>query len=411
MAAPAGDDDGGRRSGGVKAEADAGGDRHGGEDVNRADGGAGQRCQNARQDAEDEDQDEGVDVGAQHVGDRLADEGGQAGVAQRVSNADDTGGHQDDGGADGVADLGEVQHTEDEQAADSDTGQGVARVTDGALQDHADNGDDEADVSNDLFVAGQGGNGGLVGLGFLGSFGDGVIGHNLVAQQAPDEEAQRQRHIDEGELDEVDVCDNAGTFENCHDDAVLQSSVEGQQRVVCGEARRHQHLGRGQLLGVGQRAQQADRQHVVGSGTGAEQAAAEHDDEDQRHIGLEATVACHLVHHLAELDDEAGLLQRRHDGHEGRQHNDSGIGEAAERGLDVGDTKDDKEQQRQQRGRTEGEFVDHDQDDHEHCNRKCDYHRHCHCVFLLKEKLFFLTKYRLYLCRFIQFTSFNLPIL
>ena len=71
---------------------------------------------------------------------------------------------------------------------------------------------------------------------------------------------------------------NACALQNGDDDAVLQSGVKGQQGMVCCKARRHQHLGRGQLLGVGQSGQQADDQHIVGGGTGAEQAAAQHNN-------------------------------------------------------------------------------------------------------------------------------------
>src|SRR5699024_4404649 len=62
VSAPARDDDSGGRRSGVKAQVHAGGDGHGGKDVDRADGGTGQGGQDAGQDAEHEDQDEGVDV-------------------------------------------------------------------------------------------------------------------------------------------------------------------------------------------------------------------------------------------------------------------------------------------------------------------------------------------------------------
>src|SRR5699024_8808024 len=65
VSAPARDDDGGSRGRGVKAQVQAGGDGHGGKDVDGADGGTGQGGQDAGQDAEHEDQDEGVDVVAQ----------------------------------------------------------------------------------------------------------------------------------------------------------------------------------------------------------------------------------------------------------------------------------------------------------------------------------------------------------
>ena len=167
-------------------------------------------------------------------------------------------------------------------------------------------------------------------------------------------------------------------MQNGDDDAVLQSGVEGQQRMVCCKARRHQYLGRGQLLGVGQSGQQTDDQHIVGGGTGAEQAAAQHNNEDQQDVCLKAALAGHVEHGLLELDDEAGLLQGRDDGHEGCQHDDGGVCEAAEGGLDVGNAEHHQQQQRQQRGCAEGQFIHHDQDDHEDSHCQSNDHGKCH---------------------------------
>ena len=376
MSAPAGDDDGGCSGGRVKAQVQAGGDGHGGKDVDGADGGTGQGGQDAGQDAEDKDQDEGVDVVAQHTGDGLADQVGQAGAAQSVGDADDAGGHQDDGGADGVADLVEVHDAEDQQGCDGQAGDGVAGVADDALQDHADDGDHKADVGDELFLLGQGD---LMGVrGGLLRGGDGVVRHDLVGDQAPHQEADGQGQVDEGELDQVDVRGSAGRLQHRDDDAVLQRGVEGQQRVVCGKARRHQHLGGRQALAVGQVGQQADDQHVVGGRAGAEQAAPEHDDEDQQDVGKETALARHLKDGVLELDDEAGFLQRCDDRHERGEHHDGGVGEAAEGGLDVGHAEDDQQQQSQQRRRAEGQFVHHDQDDHEDGNSQGNNHGCCH---------------------------------
>ena len=64
VSAPAGDHDSGSGCGGVQTQIDAGGNGHGSKDVHGADGGTGQGCQQAGQDAESEDQHEGVDIGA-----------------------------------------------------------------------------------------------------------------------------------------------------------------------------------------------------------------------------------------------------------------------------------------------------------------------------------------------------------
>ena len=261
------------------------------------------------------------------------------------------------------------------------TGDGVACVTDLALQDHAHNGEHKAEVGDELLILGQGD---LLLTGveslFLG-LGNGVIRQDLVGQDAPHQEADGQAQVDQRELDQIDVCRNACAFQNGDHDAVLQSGVEGQQRVVCCKARRHQNPGRGQLLGVGQSGQQADDQHIVGGGTGAEQAAAQHNDEDQQDVGLKAAFAGHVEHGLLELDDEAGLLQGRNDGHEGCQHDDGGVCEAAEGGLDVGNAEHHQQQQRQQRGCTEGQFIHHDQDDHEDSHCQSNDHGKCHRTF------------------------------
>ena len=185
MSAPAGNHDSGCGCGGVQTQIDAGGNGHGSKDVHGADGGTGQGCQQAGQNAESEDQHEGVDVGAQHLGNGLAHQTGQAGVAQSIGNADDACGHQDDGCADGVADLVEVHNAGDQDDAHGQTGDGVACVADLALQDHAHNGEHKAEVGDELLILGQG-NLLLTGVEslFLG-LGNGVVRHDLVSQDAP----------------------------------------------------------------------------------------------------------------------------------------------------------------------------------------------------------------------------------
>ena len=157
----------------------------------------------------------------------LADQTGQAGVAQSIGNADDACGHQDNGCADGVADLVEVHDAGDQDDAHGQTGDGVACVTDLALQDHAHNGEHKAEVGDELLILGQSD---LLLTGveslFLG-LGNGVVRQDLVGQDAPHQEADGQAQVDQRELDQIDVCRNACAFQNGDHDAVLQSGVEG----------------------------------------------------------------------------------------------------------------------------------------------------------------------------------------
>lgn len=376
--APAGDHDGGGGGDGIPAQADAGGHGHGGEHQHGADGGAGQGGQDAGQDAEHEDQDEGVDAAAQHTGDGLADQVGQTGDAQSLGHADDAGGHEDDGGAQAAADLLEGQDLGQQQHAHGGSDHGVALIADVALGHHADDGSGEAAVDHILLPGGQ--SLGLLGHrgGVLHRLGHVLGGHELIGHQAPDQEGQGQDQVDDGELGQGDAHSRAAGLQDRQNVAVLQSGVHGEQGVVAGEARGHQELGPGQGLGGRDGGQQAQDHDVVRGGTGAEEAGAQHGHQDDQHIGLIAALGGHAHDGPLEGRDEAGLLQRGDDDHEGRQHDDAGVGKAAERGGDVGHPEEDHQRAGDHGGRPEGDLVRHDQPDHEDGDKKRDYHWDCH---------------------------------
>src|SRR5699024_10603352 len=142
--------------------------------------------------------------------------------------------------------------------------------------------------------------------------------------------------------------------------AVLQGSVDGDQGVVAGEARGHQELGPGQGLGGRDGGQQAQNHDVVGGGPGAEEAGAQHDHQDDQHVGLIAALGGHADDGPLERGDEPGLLQGRDDDHKGGQHDDAGVGKAAEGGGDIGDAEEHHQRAGDQGGRSEGHLVRHD---------------------------------------------------
>ena len=100
-----------------------------------------------------------------------------------------------------------------------------------------------------------------------------------------------------------------------------------------------------------------------------------------------------IIHGLFKADQKAGLLQRGDDCHEGSKHHNRGVRESAEGRLDVRDTEHHHKKQGQKRRCAEGQFVDHDQDNHEHGYRQCKYHGCSHSEILLLDFPFICPKY------------------
>ena len=247
----------------------------------------------------------------------------------------------------------------------------------------ADDGSREAAVDHVLLPLGQ--LHGLLhcGLSGLGGLGDVLGGHELIGNQAPGQESQGQNQVGNGELGQGHAHGHAAGLQNSQHIAVLQGGVDGDQGMVAGEAGGHQELGPGQGLGGRNGGQQAQGHDVVSGGAGAEQAGAQHGHQDDQDVGLIAALGGHIHNGPLERGDEPGLLQACDNGHEGRQHDDAGVGEAAEGGGNVGNAEQNHQGTGDHGGCAEGHLVGHDQVDHESRDEQRDNHWGCHLFVLL----------------------------
>lgn len=209
MSAPSGDNDRTCRSSGIKAQACAGGDGQRREYINRADGGAGQRGQNAGQNTEDKDHDKRIDVGSQHICHGGTYQVCKAGVAQRVGHADDACGHEDNGCADCVTDFFEVHHADHQKHSHRQACDRIARISDGALENHADDGDDEYHISHLLLLLGKGGCGVPLCQRIIGCCSNGMVRQELVLNQAVQQEAHGKEEVHYGEFGHGYIGENA----------------------------------------------------------------------------------------------------------------------------------------------------------------------------------------------------------
>lgn len=209
MSAPSGDNDRTCRSSGIKAQACAGGDGQRREYINRADGGAGQRGQNAGQNTEDKDHDKRIDVGSQHICHGGTYQVCKTGVAQRVGHADDACGHEDNGCADCVTDFFEVHHADHQKHSHRQACDRIARISDGALENHADDGDDEYHISHLLLLLGKGGCGVPLCQRIIGCCSNGMVRQELVLNQAVQQEAHGKGEVHYGEFGHGYIGENA----------------------------------------------------------------------------------------------------------------------------------------------------------------------------------------------------------
>lgn len=376
--APPGENDGAGRRRRVKPQADAGGDRQRGENIDGPGLGAGKRGQQAGHDAKAQDKKEGADMGAQQLRRGGADQAGQTSGSQDIRHADHAGAHQDDGRADGLPDLPEIHHAGDQERRRGQPGEGVPGVAGDALGKHPDDGGDEYGVRGIFLPSGE--SGGLRAGDTLAAVRgqDVMLRQQSVLEQAVQQESQGKEQVYRGEAYRGNIRGDPRAFQDRYHDAVLEGGIDRKQRMVRREAGGQDDLGGRQLPGAGDGGKQPNDHNVIRGGACTKKAASQHDDENQEHVSLEPAFFRHAQYGPLESRKKAGLLKGGDDDHELHQHDDGRIGESGKRGPYVRDSKDDQQQAGQQRRNAKGQLVPYDHNDHEDRDAEGDHHSRCH---------------------------------
>ena len=356
----------------AQSHADGSKDEHG------AEGSAGEGCADRGCKAEDNDQHEQTGVAAQQVRNILTNEAGQAAVVHCGCNADDGSHHDQDRGEHLAQHFLEGNNAAGQEDTGDEQGDAVAHITGQAGQEeHGDQQGSIADI-DDLFL---GLGDGKLELFFLlagSSFRNG-IGNIAVGQEAMHntgiyEVENGHDHAEQAVLHNRQFNRNTLSFAQRTNDSQHHNGAAGQPASELGcEGRGHQNAGGGQVLVIGDSSHQADDQNVE-SGAG-DQVTGDHDCKHQSQEAHFAALGSHVAQELLHLVDNGSLLDGCRTDHEAHDHDDVGVGKAAESGGYVSLIGDDQQGTGQNGRCAEGKLIADDNCDHQNDNCQGNDHR------------------------------------